>query len=154
MRVSTMQINSSMQYNLNSTASAMSKTLVQMSTGKELLAPSDDVLASTQIMGMQDQSAALQSYESSIQSAEGALTQTETVVSDMVNIMNSMRDLVLAVGNPAMGDGESAYLQEIEQLTEALVDVANSTSSSGEHIFGGTKGDVDPVAGDPSSGYT
>lgn len=98
MRVSTMQMNNTMQYNMMSSTAAMNETLMQLSTGKRVNSPSDDVLASTQIMGMNDELAQLSSYETNIMSAQNSLSMAEAVITDMVDIMNSMRDLVLAIG--------------------------------------------------------
>ncbi|MGI9276742.1 MAG: flagellar hook-associated protein FlgL [Endozoicomonas sp.] len=149
---------------MSSTTASMNKSLMQLSTGKRILSPSDDVLASNQILGLNDQLAMLETYEKNIGSAQNSLSMAETVVTDMVNVLNRVRDLVLASGSatvqpyptdgeepvqplpPEDGEGDrTAHLQEIEMLMETLMDLANTKSSSGEYIFGGTQGDRPPV---------
>ena len=160
MRISTMQMNNTMQNNMMSTSSSMNKILMQLSTGKSILRPSDDTLASTQILGLKDASAALGSFEKNMKTAESSLVLAETVVGDMVNVLNRMRDLTLGTGGtPTPYDGEGgqggvggddgnggpAQAQEIAMLLETLTNLANTRSSSGEYIFGGTMGNNAPV---------
>ena len=150
MRVSTLQINNTMQFNMNSTTSSMNKTLVQLSSGQRLLSASDDVLASNQILGLKDDLASLDNYETSIGAAKNALSLAETNVKDTVDILDRVRTLVLSSGGvPQPGDGDTstnnAYTQEIRLLVDSLADLANSKSSSGEYVFAGTRGDQAPV---------
>ena len=172
MRVSTMQLNNTMQYNMSTTTASMNKTLIQLATGKRIQAPSDDVLASNQIRGLQDQLSQLGTWEKNIGSAENSLSLAETVVSDMTNVMNRVRDLVLASGSGAIepyqqGDEEpvqplppedgsdndlGANLQEIEMLMQTLFDLANTKGASGEYIFAGTQGDR-PVIVETEDGF-
>ncbi len=106
MRVSTMQMTGAMQYNMMSTTSQMNKTLMEMSSGKSVNKPSDDVLAATQILGLEDDTAQLKSYESSISKAESSLAMTETMLTDMNDSLDRMRDLVLAMGGKPLSGSE------------------------------------------------
>ncbi|AMO56385.1 hypothetical protein GZ77_06205 [Endozoicomonas montiporae] len=160
MRISTMQMNNTMTNNMMSTSSSMNRILMELSTGKKILKPSDDTLASTQILGLKDANAALESFEKNMKTAESSLVLAETVVGDMVNVINRMRDLALGTGgiptpydgedgqdgvDGDSGDGRSAQAQEIAMLMETLTSLANTRSSSGEYIFGGTMGNNAPV---------
>ena len=155
MRISTMQMNNSMQYNMMSTSSSMNTLLMKMSTGKSILKPSDDTLASSQILGLKNANASLESYEKTMGSAVNSLTLAETIITDMSDVLNRVRDLTLGMGGvpEPYEDGEgggnsSANLQEIEMLMQTLADLANTRSNSGEYIFGGTKGGVPPIGSD------
>lgn len=162
MRISTMQMNNTMTNNMMSTSSSMNRILMELSTGKRILKPSDDTLASTQILGLKDANAALESFEKNMKTAESSLVLAETVVTDMVNVLNRVRDLALGTGgiptpygdegqdgqdgvDGDSGDGRSAQAQEIAMLLETLTSLANTRSSSGEYIFGGTMGNNAPV---------
>ena len=160
MRISTMQMNNTMTNNMMSTSSSMNRILMELSTGKKILKPSDDTLASSQILGLKDANATLESYEKNMKTAESSLVLAETVVGDMVNVINRMRDLTLGTGGIPTpydgqdgqdgvdgdpGDGRSAQAQEIAMLMETLTSLANTRSSSGEYIFGGTMGNNAPV---------
>ncbi|MRI33923.1 flagellar hook-associated protein 3 [Endozoicomonas sp. OPT23] len=146
MRVSTLQLNSNMQFNMNSTSTSMNKLLVQMSSGKRILSPSDDVLASNQLLGLQDDIGRLENHKKNIDSSKNALSLTETSMKEMGNVMNRVRDLVLATGSAAQDRTDSANLQEIKLLVGNLRDLANTKAGSGEHIFAGTQGDKAPVS--------
>ncbi|MET4694713.1 flagellar hook-associated protein FlgL [Endozoicomonas lisbonensis] len=158
MRVSTMQMNNTMTNNMMSTSSSMNRILMELSTGKKILKPSDDTLASTQILGLEDANEALGSYEKNMMAAQSSLVLAETVVSDMVDVLNRMRDLTLGTGGiPTPYDeegGNSAQAQEIAMLVETLEGLANTRSSSGEYIFGGTMGDSPPVGSDDDGTYS
>ena len=158
MRISTMQINNTMTNNMMSTSSSMNRILMELSTGNKILKPSDDTLASSQILGLKDANATLESYEKNMKTAESSLVLAETVVGDMVNVINRMRDLTLGTGGIPTpyegedgqdgvdgGNGNSAQAQEIAMLVETLTSLANTRSSSGEYIFGGTMGNNAPV---------
>ena len=191
MRVSTMQMTGTMQYNMMSTTNQMNQTLIELSTGKSVNQPSDDVLASTQILGLEDDTAQLKSYESNIDAAENTLGMAESMLTDINDSLNRVRDLVLAIGGvplpettpeepvdseddsdpvdetdpadpveepvtePVSSEDIVAYTTEIEMMIENLADIGNTKSSSGEYIFGGTKGDEQVITFDEESGlYT
>ena len=190
MRVSTMQMTGTMQYNMMSTTNQMNQTLIELSTGKAVNKPSDDVLASTQILGLEDDTAQLKSYENNISTAENSLGMAESMLTDINDSLNRVRDLVLAIGGtplpenqpdepdpadpadpadpvdpndpveepvtePVSSEDIVAYTTEIEMMIENLADIGNTKSSSGEYIFGGTKGDEQVITFNEETGlYT
>ncbi|UYM15694.1 hypothetical protein [Endozoicomonas euniceicola] len=70
MRISTMQMNNTMANNIMSTSSSINRILMQLATGKKILKPSDDTLASTQILGLDDANKELESYGKNLETAK------------------------------------------------------------------------------------
>ncbi len=141
MRVSTMQMHNTMSGNIQQASGSVSKTMMQLSANKRILSPSDDVFASTQLMGLDDDLFQLEVWSSNIGSATTILSNQETALKDINNNMNRARDLVLSTGNGSMSQEDlNAVAVELEQVLETMADITNTQSSSGEYIFGGTRG--------------
>ncbi|MCL6270096.1 flagellar hook-associated protein FlgL [Sansalvadorimonas sp. 2012CJ34-2] len=146
MRVSTMQLHNSMSGNIQTASTGVSKTMMQLSSNKRILAPSDDVFAASQLMGLDDDLSQLEVWSSNIKSATTMLSNQETALKDINNNMNRARDLAISAKNGSKSQEDlEAIAKELEQVVETIADLTNTKSSSGEYIFGGTKGDTAPI---------
>ena len=154
MRVSTLQMHTTMTSSMQQTTNNVNNTLLQMVSGKKILKPSDDPLASLQIMGMNDDLAKLDQYQKNITAVQLSLSAEETVLNDTTDTLQRLRDLTLSAGNDGMTQEDlDAIAQEVDHLIEQLADMANTQSAGGEYLFGGTKGDTAPVIKDASGNW-
>lgn len=140
-----MQMTGTMQYNMMSTTNQMNKTLIDLSTGKSVNKPSDDVLASTQILGLEDDTAQLKSYESNINAAENTLGMAESMLTDINDSLNRTRDLVLAIGGTPLPSDEPEEPSEPEEGADP-VDEADPSEPVEEPV-------TEPVSSEDIAAY-
>ncbi|CAM3721054.1 flagellar hook-associated protein FlgL [Parendozoicomonas haliclonae] len=146
MRVSTMQMHNTLSGSMQKAQGNVSKTLLQMSSGKEILKPSDDPFASVQLLKLDDHLSKLETWSGNIDKATTFLGNQESALMDMNNNLDRTRDLVLSAGNGALSlEDRKAIAKEIEQTVSTLKSLANTKGAGDEYIFGGTAGQQEPV---------
>ena len=149
MRISSQQMHNTMTSSMQTTTMNVNCTLLQMSSGKEMLQMSDDPRAASQLMGLNDQLAELEQYATNIETARQMSALEESILMDMNDVLMRTRDLAIMAGSDSLTqEDKNAIAEEVEMLTEQLASLANTQSSSGEYIFAGTKSDQPPVVQD------
>jgi len=134
--------------------SMLSKTQLQLSSGRKLLAPSDDPTAATRILELDDFIADVKQYQRNADTAESRLRREEDVLQNMVDLLQRVRELAV-LGNTGSLDPEDrkGIALEVRQHLESLVSLANETDSSGEYLFSGYKVEVKPFEDSGGGSY-
>ncbi|NTV10544.1 MAG: flagellar hook-associated protein FlgL [Zoogloea sp.] len=153
-----MRITTGMIYDLglasiqNQTAS-MVNAQQQMSTGKRILSPSDDPIASARVLevsqskSVNDQMAVNQGY------ASDALTQLDSTLGSVNDLLTYVRSRVVEAGNGTYSAGELQSLAtDLRGQYDSLLSLANSTGSDGQYMFAGFKTDAKPFTGAQMTG--
>lgn len=121
------------------------KTQEQIATGKRVLTPSDDPIASARILQLEAEQARTVQYQKNIAGATTSLDLEESQLEAVGNILTRVRELTVQAGNGALSYGErQAIAEELETRLDELGALANTRSPSGEYIFGGYKGEQEP----------
>jgi flagellar hook-associated protein 3 FlgL len=110
----------------------------QISTGVRLTNPSDDPVASSQVLGL-DQSVSLQKqYQKNIDSADNRLKFQESAFNTLENTANRLRELAIQ-SNTASMDAVSlrAIGVEVESIIDEMVAIGNTRDANGDFLFGG-----------------
>ncbi|MBC7005335.1 flagellar hook-associated protein FlgL [Photobacterium sp. BZF1] len=154
MRVSTNQYSQMMSGSLSQNSLGINKIMQQMATGKRLLVPSDDPMASSRVMNLKREQAAISQYQGNIDQADMALKKQETYLSSAVDVLHQMRDLMLWAGNGANGPDElAAMANELEHLQDSLVSLVNSKDENGKYIFAGNEVNTQPLVKDEEGNW-
>lgn len=154
MRVSTNQYSQMMSSSLNNNSLGINKLMQQMATGKRVLMPSDDPMASTRVMSLGRQQASLSQYQSNIASADTLLKNQETYLSNSTDVLHQLRDLMLWAGNDTNGPAErEAMAAEMEQLQETLVSLVNAKDENGKYLFAGNDVNTKPLEQDAAGNW-
>ena len=143
--------------NLNSTASRLDKSISKLSSGLRINTAADDAAGlaisekmRSQISGLNRAKLNAQDGISMLQTAEGGLGETESII-------QRMRELAIQGSNDTLTSNDRLEIQkEINQLTDAIDDIADSTefntkklldgsqtalvSASSTHVFGTSNG--------------
>lgn len=155
MRVSTNQYSQMMSGSLSQNSLGINKIMQQMATGKRLLVPSDDPMASTRVMNLKREQAAISQYQGNIEQADIALKKQETYLSSAVDVLHQVRDLMLWAGNGVNGpDERAAMANELEHLQDSLVSLVNSKDENGKYIFSGNEVNTQPLVKDEEGNWT
>lgn len=155
MRISSQQIFNIANNSMADANEAMLKTQRQLSTGQRVLEPSDDPVASTKILSINQELASIDQYRNNINIAKNDLVVEEAVLDGVLNIIQRVQELSVQAGNTATLS-ESEYLSlsnEVDARLDELQSLLNTQNANGDFIFGGYKSLNEPFTGTPGTGF-
>lgn len=155
MRISSMQVFNIARQGMADVNQDLVKTQEQMSTGKRVLTPADDPVASTKIMQITDELDAIDQYRKNIDIAQNNMAMQESALAGVNNVIQSMQQMAVAAGNTGtltQSDYRSMASEAGARLDE-LVNLLNTQNAGGDYIFGGYKSAKPPFAGDSATGF-
>ena len=118
--------------------SQLSKTQLQMSTGKKVVTPSDDPAGAVQILQLQHSIDLTNTYQKNIDFAQTALSSEENALSNGAAILQRVRELAVQANSGALSDQDrQAIAQELQQHLAGLLGVANLHDGTGDYLFAG-----------------
>jgi len=116
----------------------LNQTQLQLATGKKVLKPSDDPAVATQLLNLSSLKANNLQYDRNINTALNELELQESVLASSGNVLQRVRELTIQANNATQGsETRAAIADEISNLADELLQLANSKSPSGEYIFAG-----------------
>jgi flagellar hook-associated protein 3 FlgL len=153
MRVSTSQIYNIATLGMTQAQSAVTKTQEQMASGKRLLSPGEDPVASVSILRLNQELARTEQFGKNINIAENNLNLEESTLQTVVGLVQRMRDMAVTAGNTAVYKAVDykAMAAEVDTRIAELLNLQNTRNASGQYIFAGYQGDKVPFV-DASGG--
>ena len=116
----------------------LNQTQLQLATGKKVLKPSDDPAVATQLLNLSSLKANNLQYDRNINTAMNELELQESVLASSGNVLQRVRELVIQANNATQSpQTREAIADEISNLANELLQLANTKSPSGEYIFAG-----------------
>ena len=155
MRLSTSQIfQQSVTAMLNKQAE-LAKTQEQLSTGKRILAPSDDPAAATRILDLNQIIETTDQFQRNTDFAETRLAMEESVLTEVSDVLQRVRDLSVQANNATLSASDRQSMAvEVRINIEALVYLGNSTDANGEYLFSGFKTGTEPFADNGAGSFS
>lgn len=145
MRISTAWAQRQSVTNMLDRQADLSRTQRQFATGKRILAPSDDPIGATQVLGLNKTLARTAQYQRNIGAATDRLQQEEHVLSSVGKLLQNVRQLALQANNATQTNETRADIAvEVRQRIDQLVQIANTRDGRGEYIFSGYSTDTRP----------
>ncbi len=134
----------------------MSKTQLQLSTGKRIVTPSDDPTGSVRVVDLKSAIGRVEQYQVNADRASSRLEQEESVLFGVTNLLQRVRVLGVQGSNTAVLSAEEtkALADEVTLLVDELESLANTRDSSGEYIFSGYKSGTKPFTRTASDTFT
>lgn len=140
MRISTAQI---FQQGLDSMLRQqleLSKTQLQLSTGKKINSPSDDPAGAARILDLQQNAAVTQQYQENIIAAQGRLELEDSVLRSATTGLQRARELaVRGLNGSQTAEDRAAIALEIRQINDEIMSLANMKDGNGDYLFAGTR---------------
>lgn len=140
MRIATMQV---FQGGLNSMLDQQArvyKTQLQLSTGKKFASPADDPTAAAQVLGLNEKLSITGQYKANINSATSRLELSDAALGTAVNVLQRARELAVRGLNGSLGADERRMIaQEVRQLGNEMMALANSQDGNGDYMFAGSR---------------
>ncbi len=142
MRVTNNMLVNNMVYNLNQNLRTLEKLQYQQSTGKKFRVPSDDPIGASKSLKFNTDISKLEQYKRNAKDAISWMTDTEAALGEIVEVLHRANELTVDAANGTKTTEDlNKIKEEIDQLKEHLVQIANTTYA-GRHIFSGYKTDM------------
>lgn len=155
MRISTIQAYNNSVGGLQRNYSNVTQTQQQISTGKRILTPADDPVASVRLLQLSQEQSLNDQYKSNITAAKNSLNSEESVLNSVGNVIQRIREIAVQAGNGALDSSDKNSLAtELSQREDELLNLLNSKDASGKYLFSGSQGDTQPFVRNPDGTYT
>ena len=123
---------------INSQLTALVKTQQQISTGRRILTPSDDPVASAAAVETDRSLNVTTQHLQNIANARSTLSLEESVVSSIARVYQNARQTIISAGNAGLSAADRATLATtLRSNYDELLSLANSRDGQGEYLFAG-----------------
>ena len=117
----------------------------QVATGRRIFKPSEDPVASARIVDLKDLQKTTDQYQKNVDGARAKLTIQESSLTGVTEVLQRARELAIAGNNASQTNETRSFIsEEIDQLIEELLDLANTTDSTGNFLYAGSKNKFRP----------
>lgn len=129
------------------------QTQQQVSTGRRILVPSDDPVASARALEITQSQSVNDQFQISQGAASDALGLYENKLAAVEDLLTAVRTRAVEAGNGAYSAAELKDIAvDLRAQFDALMSLANSQDGNGEYLFAGYKGNTQPFTGSVASG--
>jgi flagellar hook-associated protein 3 FlgL len=130
---------------MNDAQSMLSDTQSRISSGKRMLAPSDDPIAASRVVETTQALALNASQEANVGQARDSLSLVDSTLSGAGDLLQQIRTLLVQAGNTSLTDSDRASIAvNINSSIDALVGLANTRDGTGGYLFSGYQQAVQP----------
>jgi len=154
-RISTDMPNDNMRYHLQAKEWKLNELQDKMASQTRIRELRDDPLAAGHATRFQSKQARLERFSTNIASARGELALTEGNIRSAMDILQRVRELGVQGANGIYDRSQLAYMgEEVNQLLNEMVQLANARSGNGTYLFSGFRSQVEPfrIATSPVEG--
>lgn len=110
----------------------------KIATGQNILKASDDPVAAVNLSAAKEQQSLLGRFEKNIDNAQRRLSLADGALQEVVNVLTRISELSVQAANGSYGPAErKAILAEAQQLTQVVVEIANTKDAQGQSLFAG-----------------
>jgi flagellar hook-associated protein 3 FlgL len=132
--------------------SAVSRSQMQISTGKRILTPKDDPPGAAYALDLRTTITQVEQYQDNAIRAEARLELQEATLKGVDDLMPRIMELAIQGQSETYTPAaRQAIAQELRQLNDELMALANTRDSDGEYIFAGFDADAIPFS-NPADG--
>ena len=154
-RISTIQAFNNGVNGIQRNYSTVTSTQQQISSGKRILTPADDPVASVRLLQLDQQEAVLGQYKDNLTAAKNSLTEEETLLTSSVNVLQRVRELTVQAGGGALSAADrKSIAQELNEREKELLGLMNSRNARGDYLFSGYLGKTQPFLSNPDGTYS
>ncbi|WP_341675315.1 flagellar hook-associated protein FlgL [Niveibacterium sp. SC-1] len=153
MRISTNMIYANGTQQFQNRASELLKIQQQLATGKRIVSPSDDPIASATSLLVSQAKGVNSQYGVNRGNASTSLAAEDNVLGGVGDLVTYVKERVVQAGNGALSRADlEAISTDLKASFDSLVGLSNSRDASGGYMFAGFQSDTQPFVGDATSG--
>ena len=151
MRVTTGMIFDSGINAIQKQSASLLHTQQQVSTGRRIVAPSDDPIASARALEVGQSRSVNNNFTVNQGAAQDALALAESRLGSVEDLLTYVRTRAVEAGNGTYSQSEfDSIAADLRGQFDALVGLANSRDAANGYLFAGYKTDTQPFVGDLS----
>ncbi|MBP9712245.1 MAG: flagellar hook-associated protein FlgL [Sterolibacterium sp.] len=133
--------------------SQMLQTQQQLATGRRVLTPADDPVASAGILETSQGVALTKQYTAALDNTSDTLALAESQLQGAGDLLIQVRTLAVQAGNSSLSNSDrQSIATQMRASFEQLMGIANTRDASGQYIFSGFQGNTQPFAGTVNEG--
>ncbi len=145
MRVSTPQFYQQQARTISDLQTEISKTQMQLSTGEKFSKASDDPVAASEIIKLNQAIEATDQYQKNSNILQNRLSFEEDILNNIDSDLQRVRELTLQANNATQtAETRAMIATEIRETLDSILALANSKSANGEYLFAGFKSQTRP----------
>ena len=141
MRVTSSSFPTTLKFQLDTLATKQARLQTQAATGQRFRKPSEDPRAARKVIELQQEAKRLAQYNENIDAFSETLNGVYSAIQSLKKVSDRAGEIAAMVDDMKSTDQLGAYRQEINQLLEQSVQIANTKSQYG-YLFSGTKSDI------------
>ncbi|MDA9557169.1 flagellar hook-associated protein FlgL [Vibrio sp.] len=150
-RISSFHNYQSVQNDLRRQETLVHHNQEQLASGKKMLKPSDDPLATHYVQNLKQENRVLNQFIDGIVLARNRLEQQETMIDNAEQLTDEAKRTVMEMINGTLAPEDlEAKAREMDEFFDNFMTVANTQDETGNYIFAGTKPKIQPFFRDPS----
>ncbi len=154
MRITTLQMHKTGLANMLDNQQQLNKTQQQVASGRRVLTPSDDPVAATRILQLEQDLALREQFETNMTAAGNRLQLEEVTLGSISDSYARLKELTVEAGGGTLTKSDrQAIAAEVEQIQQSLVGLFNSRDANGEYMFAGFQGGEAPFQQRPNGRY-
>ncbi|MEK1906950.1 MAG: flagellar hook-associated protein 3 [Pseudomonas sp.] len=155
MRISSIQAFNNGVSGIGRNYSDVIRTQEQISSGKRILTPADDPVASVRLLQLEQQQAMLTQHKDNLTAATNSLTQEETTLNSVNTVLQRIRELAVQAGGGTLSaEDRKSIAKELSEREGELLNLMNSRNARGEYLFAGNLGKTEPFVRNPDGTYS
>ena len=121
-----------------SLTAAADRLNTEVSTGKRLLAPSDDSAGWQRLQGLMQAKGDATVDSANVKIAQSVLAQGDTTLKSMTDLLTTAQELAVQAGDGTLStDAKKAIGEQLQGVLDSIVSLANTKDARGMPLFGG-----------------
>jgi flagellar hook-associated protein 3 FlgL len=125
----------------------LAKTQNQVASGKRVQSPSDDPVATTQILDLERGRAQLEQFSKNSDAATARLNMGEQAMADANDLLQRVRELTIQANSGVIdATSRASIATELKARAQELQDLANRRDANGEYLFSGFSTQTQPFS--------
>jgi flagellar hook-associated protein 3 FlgL len=154
MRVSTLEMQRQAVQGILDQQAAMSRTQLQISSGRRVLSPADDPSAAEQVLSLQQALTINNQYARNSTVARNRLQLEESTLGNVTDLLHGVRERAIQGVNDTLTASDRRFVAtELRERLNQLLELANTRDSNGEYIFAGNRSLTQPFARQADGSY-
>jgi flagellar hook-associated protein 3 FlgL len=127
----------------------------QLDTQQSVNTPSDNPVAATQILQLDESNSRNTQFVSNTQGASSSMSLIDNAMSNVSGLLSNMKSLVVQAGSGTIDASQLQMMQQqVNQDYTQMMSYANTTDGRGDYLFGGNKVGNPPFTADSNLNAT
>ncbi len=134
---------------LGNVQASLSKTQEQLSTGLQIVKPSDAPDKAALVTRLESELSRQTGYQNTLKAVNVRLTSEETALKNTSDVLYRIKELSTQAANDTLSKADrQSVAVELGALREQIMSLGNSQDSNGNYLFSGSKANTAPYAKD------